>query len=228
MPRKPRLSYAGAFHHITTRGNNQQRIFLNNYDRKKYLFLLKEGKVKFQFKIHVYVLMRNHTHLIIELSEKATISQIMHWLNTTYTKYFNREHQRKGHLFHDRFHSVLIDKDAYLLEVSRYVHLNPVRAGIVEHPEDYKWSSYLVYIGEKEKEDNLVEKSLILNMISENKDLQVKLYKEFVNEGINKDFRQFREKLYKGLLSPKSVSNSCNSNSYKAVPGTDFKYIGIE
>jgi len=201
MPRKPRLHFEGAFYHVTTRGNNQQKIFFNDSDRKKYLYFLRKAKEKFHFRLHAYILMQNHVHLIIETSEQGTISEIMHWLNTNYTKYFNWAHEKIGHLFQGRFHSALIDKDAYLLEVSRYVHLNPVRAGLLKHPKNYKWSSYSIYINGSE--DNFIEKNLILSMISDKVNSHTNLYREFVETGIGEDSREFREKLYKGLLQPK-------------------------
>ena len=202
MSRKPRLCFEGAFYHLTSRGDNKERIFSNNWDRTKILHLLKQAKERFCFKLHAYVLMRNHFHLLIQTTTQGTISQIMHYSNSNYTKYFNWSHQRTGHLFQGRFHSNLIDRDAYLLEVSRYVHLNPVRAGLVSRPEDYKWTSYPTYIGGAN--NRLVDKDLILDMISPNPASQGKLYIEFVNDGLRKDSCEFKERLYNGLLAPTS------------------------
>lgn len=209
MVRKPRVCFEGAFYHVTSRGDNKEKIFSNNWDRKKILHLLEKAKERFYFKLHVFVLMRNHYHLVIETSQQGTISQIMHYVNSNYTKHFNWSHKRSGHLFQARFHSVLIDRDAYLLEVSRYVHLNPVRAGLVSRPEDYKWSSYFTYIGAAKS--SLVDKDLILEMISPNPDSQIKLYIDFVNDGLGKDSRAVKEKLYKGLLGPNSSPEKATS-----------------
>lgn len=210
MSRKPRICFEGAFYHVTSRGDNKEKIFYNDWDRKAMLSLLKKAKKKFHFKLHVFVLMRNHFHFMIETSEDGTISEIMHYLNGTYTKYFNHEHERSGHLFQDRFHGVLVDRDAYLLEVSRYIHLNPVRARLVAHPVDYKWSSYKNYIGDTS--NDLVDKDLILNMISPNVSDQIALYADFVNDGLLLDFKKFKERLYRGLLGPKGASESKNKS----------------
>ena len=201
MPRKPRICFEGAFYHVTARGDNKERIFSNNWDRKKLFGLIRETKKRFDFILHCYVLMRNHFHLLIETGRTGTISEIMHYINSNYTRYFNKAHKRNGHLFQGRFHDSMIDRDAYLLEVSRYIHLNPVRAGIVKRPEDYKWSSYLYYIG-REK-DQIVCKDLVLNTITEDSASQAEFYMKFVNEGLNKDFDNFKYKLYHGLLAPK-------------------------
>lgn len=206
MSRKPRICFEGAFYHVTSRGDNKEKIFSNNLDRKRIFYFFKEAKEKFCFKLHAFVLMRNHFHLVVETSTKGTISQIMHYINSNYTKYFNGSHNRIGHLFQGRFHSNLIDKDAYLLEVSRYIHLNPVRAGLVERPEHYKWSSYSVYLDQGNH--RFVDTKLILGMMSDDFASQSKLYVNFVNDGLNKDFQEFRYKLYKGLLAPVALAGA--------------------
>jgi len=201
MPRNPRLCFEGAFYHITSRGDNKEKIFYNEWDRKAMFSLLKEAKSKFCFRLHAYTLMQNHFHFVIETSEKGTISEIMHHINGKYTKHFNSMHKRSGHLFQGRFHGVLIDKDNYLLEVTRYVHLNPVRAGLVEYPEEYKWSSYRHYIGLAR--NDFVDKELILDMISPDRSNQVTMYLNFTKEGLKLDFKKFKDGLYKGAFSPK-------------------------
>lgn len=203
MSRKPRICFEKAFYHVTNRGDNKEKIFCNDSDRKRMVSFLKKAKEKYCFKLHAFVLMRNHFHLVIETSTVGTISQIMHSINTNYTKYFNWSHNRTGHLFQGRFNSNLIDKDAYLLEVSRYVNLNPVRAGFVERPEHYKWSSYLTYLGQTNY--YFIDTELILNMMSDDPAFQSKLYSDFVSDGLRKDFKEFRWKLYKGLLAPATL-----------------------
>jgi REP element-mobilizing transposase RayT len=198
VPRKPRICFTGAFYHITCRGDNQERIFFNASDRRRFLRILSAAKHKFNFNLHAFVLMRNHFHLLIETSAEGTASKIMHSVNGNYTKCFNYFHKRSGHLFQGRFHSVLVNRDAYLLEVSRYIHLNPLRAGIVKFPEEHKWSSYHFYVGLKT--NSLLSTDLILSLMNQDTLLQKVLYKNFVYDGINKNFSELRSKLYHDLL----------------------------
>jgi putative transposase len=141
-----RLDFAGATHHITARGNGRRNIFRNDRDRRRFLELLEETVRRYGWLITAWVLMSNHIHLVAETPD-PTLSAGMQWLLGTYSQWFNKKHRRSGHLFGDRFHSFLIDKDAYLSEVVRYVVLNPVRAKMVERPELYPWSSYRATAG---------------------------------------------------------------------------------
>jgi putative transposase len=140
MARPLRINYKGAFHHITARGNERKRIFLSKADHDTFLTFLKDASRKYGIIIHCYVLIGNHYHLVIE-TPRGLLSRFMHDVNSGYTTYFNVKRKRAGHLFQGRYKSLLVDKDSYLLELSRYVHLNPCRAGITERPEDYPLSS---------------------------------------------------------------------------------------
>ena len=146
MARPMRLDFAGATHHITARGNGRKNIFRTDRDRRRFLELLAEAVRRFGWLITAWVLMSNHIHLVAETPE-PTLSAGMQWLLGTYSQWFNKKHGRSGHLLGGRFHSFLIDKDAYLSEVLRYVVLNPVRAKMVERPELYRWSSYRATAG---------------------------------------------------------------------------------
>ena len=182
MPRAPRIWFPGAVYHIIQHGVDQQNIF--NYDDDRYNFLKKveDFKKEMPFKVYLYVLMDNHYHLTIETSE-INISHIMQAINTSYATQFNKKYKRKGHLFYGRFKGILVDKDNYLLELSRYIHLNPVKAGIVDDPEDYIWSSYRSYIN---KELNfLVDKDLILSGFQNSTVDSHKRYEYFVKERLN-------------------------------------------
>jgi REP element-mobilizing transposase RayT len=145
MGRPLRIEYEGAFYHITSRGNEKRTIFQNDQDYFQFIQLLERIHKRYEVLIHTYVLMFNHYHLLLETPSSNLIAT-MHDLNAAYTNYFNRRHKRVGHLFQGRYHSLLVDRDAYLLELSRYIHLNPVRARIVDRPEEYRWSSYLNFI----------------------------------------------------------------------------------
>lgn len=141
MARHLRLEFADALYHVTSRGNDQRSIFADDVDRKRFLGLLGTCVRRFGWSVTAYVLMTNHVHLVIQTPE-PNLSRGMHWLNGTYASGFNRRHGRSGHLFQGRFHAFLVEKEAYFCEVLRYVVLNPVRAGMVARPEDYRWSSY--------------------------------------------------------------------------------------
>jgi putative transposase len=146
MARPLRLDFAGALHHVTSRGNERRPIFRSNQDREAFLQFLAEAVKRFKWSVTAWVLMTNHFHLVIQTPE-ANLSRGMHWLNGTYADWFNRRHERCGHLFQGRFKSFLIETGTYAAEVLRYVVLNPVRANIVARPEEYRWSSYRATAG---------------------------------------------------------------------------------
>lgn len=146
MSRPLRPDHAGALWHITCRGNEKREVFRDRFDRQEILLLIGRVVEVMRWRIHAYVLMGNHYHLLMETPE-PNLSRGMHQLNGTYTQHFNRRHERVGHLFQGRFQSVLVEKDAHLLELIRYVVLNPVRAGIVARPEQWDWSNYLATSG---------------------------------------------------------------------------------
>src|SRR5260221_8242371 len=137
----------GPVHHVTTGGTECRDILRGDEDRRKFLELLGVAVRRFAWSLTSWVLMSNHFHLVIETPEHLTLSQGMQWLCGTYVGWFNRKYQRVGHLFQGRFKSFVIEKEAYLLEVLRYVVLNPVRAKMVARPEDYLWSSHRATVG---------------------------------------------------------------------------------
>jgi putative transposase len=140
------MQYPGALVHVTARGNEKRPTFLDDRDRRRFLELLAEAIRRFDWIVPAYVLMSNHFHVLLELTE-ATLSDGMKWLNGKYVQWFNSTHSRVGHLFQGRFDSPLVEKQTYFEEVLRYMVLNPVRAKMVGHPEDYEWSSYRATAG---------------------------------------------------------------------------------
>ena len=146
MARPLRLEYSGAIHHVTSRGNAQAPIFLDDEDRASFLAVLAECIARFTWICHAYCLMDNHYHLIIETPD-ANLSAGMRQLNGVYTQRFNRRHGRVGHIFQGRFKAILVERDSYLLELCRYVVLNPVRARMVRDASQYAWSSHLATMG---------------------------------------------------------------------------------
>lgn len=147
MARPLRLEYEDAVYHITTRGNAQQTIFHTDDDRIRFLGIFADVVDRFGWLCHAYCLMTNHYHLLIE-TPTANLSRGMQQLNGVYTQAFNRQHGRVGHVLQGRFKSILVDKESYLFELARYVVLNPVRAKIVHHPGQWRWSSYQATAGE--------------------------------------------------------------------------------
>ncbi|MFC4025146.1 transposase [Oceanobacillus longus] len=145
MSRKHRIWYPGAMYHITSRGNRRSALFYDEMDRKAYLELLEEVRFYHPFHLHAYCLMTNHIHLQLETTTHH-IKHIMKMLNSRYALHFNKRHHLVGHVFQGRYGAELIETKDYQLEVSRYIHLNPVEAEMVSLPEDYRWSSYRAYV----------------------------------------------------------------------------------
>jgi len=150
MSRPLRIEYPGAFYHISSRGNERSPIFHDDADRRALLAYCASSVERYGAIIHVYCLMTNHYHLLVETSH-GNLSQIMRHINGAYTNYYNTRHSRSGHLFQGRYRAILVEKDAYAAELSRYIHLNPVRAKMVPGWSDYAWSSCRVYTGREKK-----------------------------------------------------------------------------
>jgi putative transposase len=146
VARPLRIEFAGALYHLASRGNERRPIYRDQADRVRFLSILADVVERFHVILHAYVLMDNHYHLLVETLE-ANLARAMQALNGNHAQQFNRLHRRVGHLFQGRYKAILVDHDAYLLELSRYIHLNPVRAGIVERAEHYQWSSTQAYVG---------------------------------------------------------------------------------
>jgi putative transposase len=144
MARPVRLEYPGAVYHVICRGNNRQTVFCDDHDRKRYLGRLSYYCDQKGVELLAYCLLTNHVHLLLE-TPTGNLSKMMQPFQTSYTVYFNKRHKRSGHVFEQRYKAFVVDKDNYLLEVSRYIHLNPVSAGIVKEPRKYRWSSYGLY-----------------------------------------------------------------------------------
>lgn len=179
MPRTARIAPNEYVYHVLTRGNNRQDVFKEGRDYERYKELLKRYKEKFKFKLYHYVLMRNHVHLVIETTEKGgKLSEIMKGINLSYAQYFKNKQRHIGHFWQDRYKSIIISKDDYLLACGSYVELNPVRARIVEDPRDYKWSSYNAYA--HGKKDIIVDEHSIYKALSKGEADRRKKYREFV------------------------------------------------
>ena len=160
MSRPLRIEYPEAFYHITVRGNERKDIYRDDRDREQFLSYLESAVVRYGAAIHVYCLMGNHYHLLMS-TPAGNLAQILRHINGAYTNYYNSRHRRSGHLFQGRYRAILVEADEYAGQLSRYIHLNPVRAGIVSDPRDYSWSSYSAYTGEKRSPAWLTTKWLL-------------------------------------------------------------------
>lgn len=151
MPRIGRVVAAGFPHHVVQRGNNREQVFFEEKDRKQYLSLLKKYSVKWESSVMAYCLMSNHVHLLIKPASDESLCKMMQGLTFCYTQYVNRIYQRTGRLWESRYHSCIVDQAKYLWAVARYIEQNPVRAGMVEKPEDYFYSSARAHVrGDKD------------------------------------------------------------------------------
>lgn len=198
MARPLRIEFAGALYHVTARGNAQEDIYRDDGDRQQFLSLLHNAVKRYDWYCHAYCLMGNHYHLLIETSA-PTLSKGMKLLNGTYTQYFNRQHHRVGHVFQGRFKAILIQKEAYLLELARYIALNPVRARMVRSAKEWRWSSYRATAGYDESDACLTTEWILAGFAKTKKDAQQR-YREFVQEGKGQPspWQQLKNQIYLG------------------------------
>ena len=209
MARPLRIEYPGALYHVTSRGNAGGKIFRSEKDREYFLDLLGFIIERFNWLCHAWCLMNNHYHLILETPE-GNLSRGMRQLNGIYTQKYNWRYTKTGHIFQGRYKAILVDKESYLLELCRYVVLNPVRANIVMRPQDWKWSSYRSTVGTA-KPPQWLTTDWILAQFSKSRRRAQKLYHQFIMEGITK------ETLWKDLkgqifLGDKGFIEECKSS----------------
>jgi REP element-mobilizing transposase RayT len=191
MARPLRIQYENAYYHVTCRGNARQGIFANDQDRSAFLDLLNRSRQIYQVQVLAYVLMRNHFHLVVK-TPLGNLQEFMRHFNISYTCYFNRRHKRVGHLYQGRYKAFLIDADSYLQEVTRYLHLNPIRVKgkadlvVKEKKRDlerYSWSSYVYYVGRR-KGNSFLASEEILGYFGGNASRGRRNYRKFVEEGL--------------------------------------------
>lgn len=182
MSRPLRIEYPGALYHLTSRGNARGDIFLDDLDREIFLELLGSVVEDFRWRIHSYCLMGNHYHLLADTPE-ANLSRGMRWLNGVYTQRFNRRHERVGHVFQGRFKAILVERDSYLLELARYIVLNPVRAGLANAAGAWRWSSYRATAGERSAPRWLSVEGL-LALFGDRQEVARDRYRRFVAAGV--------------------------------------------
>ncbi|HXV80989.1 MAG TPA: transposase [Candidatus Binatia bacterium] len=199
MSRKPRVHFPGAVYHVISRGNQKQTIFEDREDFLRFRNFLEDAQRRFAFRLYAYVLMPNHFHLLLEVRSHP-LFKVMQALLYRYSRYFNDRHRKVGHLFQGRYRAILCDKDSYLLELVRYLHLNPVRAGLAADASQYPWSSHAIFLKGRDQSGLAVE--TVLSYLSKRRGDAVRKYGEFVSEGAGQghrdDFYEVKEQRYLG------------------------------
>ena len=209
MPRPLRIEFENAWHHVMNRGANQQAIFKSISHRNLFYTLLSEVADRFKLEIHAFCLMNNHYHLLVR-TPLANLARTMQHLDGIYTQRFNKLTHRDGPLFRGRYKAILVDSDQYLLQVSRYIHLNPVAAKICTDPREYKWSSYRSFIDKRFSIAWLTTSSTLNQMTGTNKSIS---YESFVTQGIDNETTNFYKKKHLPSIygSKKFVESHLNS-----------------
>lgn len=187
MARKPRIHLAGAVYHVMLRGNAGQNIFFSDEDRQHFEALAAEGITRFGHRIHGYCWMNNHVHLVVQVGN-TPLSQIMQHLAFRYTRWVNRRENRVEHLFQGRFKAILVDADSYLLELVRYIHLNPVRAGLTGDPTAWPWSGHRAYLGLTET--TWLTTDWLYSQFAQDVTTARVRYAKFVAEGLKEGYRE--------------------------------------
>jgi REP element-mobilizing transposase RayT len=196
MPRKPRLHFPGAVYHVIQRGNDGRDIFIDERDRTRFFLLCQQNCERYGCRIHAYCLMTNHLHLALQVGT-SQLANIMQNITFRYTQYINRKYHRTGHLFQGRYKALLIDADSYLLELIRYIHLNPVRAGMVRHPEDYLWSSHSDYLNTIKPPWLTVDWALA--QFDDRLATAVVRFKDFIDQALSEGYRkEFHQGSFEG------------------------------
>ena len=181
MPRHPRVHAAGLLYHVMARGNNGQKIFLKQSDYEAFLEALMVVRKRYPFYLYAYVLMSNHFHLLLEVNDAPT-ARIMQSLLTGYVRRFNAIHRQRGHLFQGRYKAIICDRESYLLELVRYIHLNAVRAKLVKRPGDWPWSGHGEYLGRDQ--GGLIDPGPVLAELH-----SAARHEKFVREGMKESYR---------------------------------------
>lgn len=197
MPRALRIAFPGAVYHIRNRGNDRGVIFGDDFDRRRYMDLLRRAVVTFKLKVYAYVLMSNHTHLFLK-TFLPNISATMNRLNLDYCSYFNRRYGRTGHLFESRFKSKLVQLDRYFLALLRYIHLNPVKAGLAASPEKYEWSSHRAYLANTDDVVSDPQEALLL--FSDDLERARMAYMDFIGKPVPEKEWALLDKERNGIL----------------------------
>jgi len=206
MARPLRIEYADAWYHIMNRGRRSELIFIHERDYSGFIELLKDTSEMWNLRITAYCLMPSHYHILVQTPD-ANISRCMRHIDGVYTQRFNRYHQCDGPLFRGRYKSILIDADQYLLQLVRYIHRNPIKAGLTDQLDRYVWSSHMGYISKAEKW-NWLHKNFVLSMLSKIKDDRLEIYRQFVAAEDEEDISKvFKKKKWPAILGSRDFIN---------------------
>jgi putative transposase len=225
MARPLRIEFAGALYHLTSRGDRREDIYLDDADREVFLEVLAEVCDRFRWVCHAYCLMSNHYHLLIETRE-STLAKGMRQLNGVFTQRSNRRHHRVGHVFQGRYKAILVQKETYLLELARYVVLNPVRAGMVRSVRDWPWSSYRATAGWSEV-PGWLNIEWLLSAFGTRRKAAMEAYRRFVSEGkgAGSPWDELKRQVYLGddAFVDKMMASLDDDTTLSEIPSTQHR-----
>ncbi len=208
MPRTMRVKSSTGVYHVMVRGNEKKNIFSDDEDREKFISILEQKNPNNNWRIYAFCLMDNHVHLLIdEMNEE--LSQIMKIINTSYAYYYNHKYERTGHLFQDRYKSEPVETDAYLLAATRYIHRNPLKAGVINDLKSYRWSSFNSYLNTNEEYSRIIDRNRILEMFSNHSIISAQnLFIEFMEQETNEAFLDCSDNIeINNTISPDYIEN---------------------
>ncbi len=194
MPRHERIKSGSGYYHIMLRGNERNYIFKSDVDKQRFMEIMLEKKDRDRYFLHAFCLMDNHVHLMLREGSED-VATLMKRITVSYVHYFNKKYKRVGHLFQDRFKSEAVEQDSYLLTLARYIHQNPVKAGMVKRAFDYEWSSYNYYINDDNLFTRILDTDTLLGLLSGDKEVAVKKYIEFMNVECDETFLDLKEEV---------------------------------
>jgi len=209
MPRPLRIEYENAYYHVMNRGSSGQNIFHSENCYHTFLNTLAEAHQRFGLQVLCYCLMSNHYHLLVKTPE-GNLGRAMRHINGVYTQRYNRSHKTDGSLFRGRYKAIIVEEDSYQLQVSRYIHRNPIEAGMVETLDDYPWSSYSYYVTKRKKPQWLYPQD-VLNQLSARNQIKKK-YKAYIEMGVDEEIKIFYGK---GNIMPYLGSDEFRAWAYK-------------
>jgi len=192
MSRQQRIKSKSGYYHIMLRGNERKNVFNDDDDKQQFIEALKDKKQESRFYLHAFCLMDNHIHLLISEGTEDVTKAIKR-ITVSYVYYFNKKYKRVGHLFQDRFKSEVIEQDSNILCLARYIHQNPVKAGIVQKAADYRWSSYSGYLDRGNCLAKMLDVDIILSLFSEEREIALKKYEKYMNEKSKETFLDLEE-----------------------------------
>ncbi|MBU1056538.1 MAG: transposase [Proteobacteria bacterium] len=221
MSRPLRIEYPGAWYHVMNRGRRFENIFSDDADYEMFVELLKDTSEMWNVNIAAYCLMSNHYHILLQTPD-GNISRTMRHINGVYTQRFNRKYSHDGQLFRGRYKSILVGGDSYLLQLVRYIHRNPIKAGLVTTLDSYKWSSHKGYLSIAQKWSWL-HKTFIFSLLTKNKEEWIKIYRQFVS--VEKDdniYQVIEAKKWPSILGPKNFLDWVKGKYYKSKKDEDI------